>query len=284
MTVDEQNERLLALAARYLNGLTPVADPEEVRRLSRQTGMTEGFALAVLFARDSGLNIDGSRDDMDLFMNQLLPSIRKEDPFDYENDPYLRRVPFPRSADGTWRTLRLSYRPCELFPCGDAHLRPDGRLIQPLGFFDRAFSFPAIFQGEDMWMSVTPNEINTMKGPVSRARGLVLTGGVGLGYYAFRALDKDEVTHVTVVERDESALRLFRDRLLPSFPHPEKLTLLQADAFDVIGRGLAGYDCVFWDLWHNVSDGLPLYQKLKALEESGIRYDYWLEDTLKLYL
>lgn len=44
------------------------------------------------------------------------------------------------------------------------------------------------------------------------------------------------------------------------------------------------YDYVFVDIWHDPSDGVPLYLKFKALERKETKYSYWIEDTIKLYL
>ena len=60
--------------------------------------------------------------------------------------------------------------------------------------------FPAILENDRIWMTVTPNEIETMKEPVDQAFGNVLTFGFGLGYYAYMISEKEEVTSITVVE------------------------------------------------------------------------------------
>ena len=65
---------------------------------------------------------------------------------------------------------------------------------------------------------------------------------------------------------------------------PDALEIIQADAFDFAPKHLPAYDVVFTDLWHDVSDGLPLYQRMKALEVPGVKYLYWIEQTLRCYL
>lgn len=112
----------------------------------------------------------------------------------------------------------------------------------------------------------------------------MLTFGLGLGYYAFHCLLKSDVDTVTVVEQNPDIIELFRTLLLPHFPRPDALQIIQADAFDYAKTHLREYDTVFTDLWHDVSDGLPLYQRMKALEVNGPKYLYWIEKTLKCYL
>jgi AraC-like DNA-binding protein len=61
-------------------------------------------------------------------------------------------------------------------------------------------------------MSITPNEIVTMREPVARASGRVLTLGLGLGYYAYMVHLKEDVTDVTVVEREQAVIDLFEKK------------------------------------------------------------------------
>ena len=108
--------------------------------------------------------------------------------------------------------------------------------------------------------------------------------GLGLGYFAFHAIQKGEVQHLTVVERDRDVIDLFRSVLLPQFPNAEKLEIVQADAFDFLKdpKTLLQYDSVFADLWHDPSDGLDLYIRLRKIETKvkADKIDYWIEPTL----
>jgi hypothetical protein len=44
----------------------------------------------------------------------------------------------------------------------------------------------------------------------------------------------------------------------------------------------ARFDYVFCDLWHDASDGLDLYLRLKKYEKKApdARFDYWIEPSL----
>ena len=132
-------------------------------------------------------------------------------------------------------------------------------------------------------MLITPNEIETMKSPIEKAFGDVATYGLGLGYFAFMASEKETVSSVTVVERDEKVIRLFEEHILPQFPHKNKIRIVNEDAL-VYAQGENRHDFVFADIWHDPSDGCDLYLKLKACEREGVAYEYWIENTLKLYL
>lgn len=86
----------------------------------------------------------------------------------------------------------------------------EGRQIPQIGFFDTEFMFPALLENDRIWMTITPNEIETMKEPVDGAFGHVLTFGLGLGYYACMVSEKENVESVTVVDMNEDVIRLFK--------------------------------------------------------------------------
>jgi hypothetical protein len=89
---------------------------------------------------------------------------------------------------------------------------------------------------------------------------------------------------VTVVEKDPSVIKLFCEHILPQFPHREKIRVIEADAFAYMEHQMPreGYDYIFSDIWHDPSDGLPLYLRLKKYESLSptTRFDYWIEPSL----
>ena len=189
------------------------------------------------------------------------------------------------SQAGAFELGYASYRPYELFVADDLRAYPDGAVLPVLGYFTRPFAYPVLTENGREWMTATPNEINTIRPMAEAAHGHVLTLGLGLGYFAFHALLNPRVESVTAVERSADAIRLFRERILPAFPHPECLTILQADAFAAAPALYRSgqYDFVFADLWHDAADGLPMYERLKHMEVPGPEYRYWIEKTLEFY-
>ena len=189
------------------------------------------------------------------------------------------------SQAGAFELGYASYRPYELFVADDLRAYPDGAVLPVLGYFTRPFAYPVLTENGREWMTATPNEINTIRPAAEAAHGRVLTLGLGLGYFAFHALLNPRVERVTAVERSADAIRLFRERILPAFPRPERLTILQADAFAAAPALYRSgqYDFVFADLWHDAADGLPMYERLKKMEVPGPEYRYWIEKTLEFY-
>lgn len=284
----ESNRELLRRLSIFLNQTHDFIEPEIIRSLTEECGLDEKTAFSMVLASAIGLEIDRNPSDKALYSAYFPEMIKPLDTLEFEENPYYRTVYIPAGSFGRWEMREEAYRPYEAFVCDDFLLPGDGRMIPQIGFFRRAFRFPAVLENGREWMLITPNEINTMKEPIAEAKGRVLTYGLGLGYYAFMVSAKPEVSQVTVVERDPEIISLFRRFLLPQFPAAEKIRLVRSDAFSYAEQKMPGehYDFVFTDLWHDPSDGVPLYRRMKQLEPSspGTKFAYWIEKTLRCYL
>ena len=278
------NECLLTLISEYLTFTPDAIVPEDVHALTAE-GLSIDESYLTLLAARCGLDKTNPTDER-LCREYFPRMIRRHDPAIYEADAYFQAV---KPAIGANAGVDLVYeriKPMELFIADDFHRDEAGRILPQLGWFARTFDFPAIREDGQVWMTVTPNEINTIQPAVRESRGKVLTYGLGLGYYAFHCLTKADVESVTVVEKNPAVIDVFTKHLLPFFPRQDKLRIVQADAFDYAENVMPGecFDTVFTDLWRDVADGLPLYQRMKALETAGPRYLYWMEKTLKCYM
>lgn len=207
------------------------------------------------------------------------------DPKPYLNDPYSKLIHFHNEKHGDWELINDSYRPFEGFVSNELTIIRDGNYkeITPLGYFKQSFPFLEVRQKGTTWMSVTPHEINTMKGAIEKAHGKVLTFGLGLGYFALLASLKKEVGQVTVVELDPTIIELFKRYILPQFPFKEKIRVIQDDAFRFAKKlHDEEYDFIFDDIWHLPTDGLYLYLKMKKClpEFKKTELVSWVEPSL----
>ena len=211
----------------------------------------------------------------------LDQAYRKADAGQYMSDPYYAAISFPDVSEGEWEFCHETVDAGEPFVCGELLLTDDFREIPQVRYFDEVFSYPVVKQGGREWMAVKPNEIETMKMPLQKVSGRVLTLGLGLGYFTYMASLKEDVSDVTVVEHDPQVISLLKKYLLPQFLHPEKVRIVEGDAFDILSSlNPEDYDWVFMDIWHDAQDGLPLYLRAKPLEKPGVNYLYWVEETL----
>lgn len=117
-----------------------------------------------------------------------------------------------------------------------------------MAYFTGPVRVPALYDRmQRVWMSLTPMEILTQRPGLRKARGRVLVGGCGLGWFARRCLEKPGVTSVTIVDRDNDVLDYFGRKLLPvALGLQKKLTLVCADAYE---QAHAPYDSYLFDIW-----------------------------------
>ena len=160
----------------------------------------------------------------------------------------------------------------------------DFRELPPLGFFTEEFSFPAILENGNEWMTLTPVDLDTCEEAIEAAHGKVITFGLGLGYYAYMASEKETVDSVTVVELSEDVISLFKEHILPKMPNRHKIKIINADAFKYAEEQMPeeNYDFAFVDTWRDASDGAPMYLRMKSLEHlsPSTEFMYWIENFL----
>ena len=207
---------------------------------------------------------------------------------DYLANPYLTKLKSLSFSKNDWALTNKTIKAYTLFPYEEEyHYGSDYLLKMSLAFFDQDYIYPSISLYGNEWMSLNPYEIRTMETPILLAKGKVLTLGLGLGYFAYMAHLKEEVKEVHIVEMDKGLIDIFYEYLLPLFEHPEKIHIHKADAFRFIESiNDKDFDFIFSDLWHDVSDGLPMYIKLKQ-SLNRFKYTqclYWIECALVTYL
>ena len=204
------------------------------------------------------------------------------------HNPYLKALENVSFIDHHWSLEHKKMKAYTLFPYEEEyHYGSNYTLKMNLGFFDMDYTYPTLSLFDHEWMSLNPYEIRTMEIAISTAKGKVLTLGLGLGYFAYMVHLKEDVKEVHIVEMDVDLIKAFNQYLLPLFPYPEKIHIHKADAFYFINDIKdKDYDFIFSDLWHDVSDGLPAYIKLKQAFKgySSTKIHYWIEGSVVSYL
>ena len=285
--ITEDNYKVFALLSNYLNHAPDFINKEEMDEIVN-SGVSYEYAFAVILAAAFGLDIVDHVDDKDLFNKYFNKMIHKLDADEYYNNPYYKNIKIPTIKIGNSELKYEKYKPFEGFVCNDIIQTKEGRQIPQIGFFETEFMFPAILENDRIWMTITPNEIETMKEAVDQAFGNVLTFGLGLGYYAYMVSEKENVESITVVEMNEDVIHLFNKYVLPQFKNAEKIKIIKADAFEYAQKHMSKgkYDFVFTDLWHDVSDGIDMYLKMKKYEKQSPNtvFSYWIEKSILCYL
>lgn len=285
--VKEDNYKVFALICNYLNHAPDFITIEEMEELVKY-GVSSEHAFGVILAAAFGLDIVDKAEDKDLFNNYFKKMIHKIDVNEYADNPYYKNIKIPTIKIGTSELKYERYKPYEGFVCNDIIQSRVGRQIPQIGFFENEFMFPAILENNRIWMTITPNEIETMKEAVDKAFGNVLAFGLGLGYYAYMVSEKEDVDSVTIVDINDDVIHLFQKYILPQFKNAHKIKIIKADAFEYAQTHIipGNYDFVFTDLWHDVSDGIDMYLKMKKFESFSPNtvFTYWIEKSILCYL
>ena len=223
-------------------------------------------------------------EESEIYVDEALKE-EKED--EYLSNPYVKAINISHVKQGKYTLFKDKYEPFELFARDDIKVL-DNYVEQPqIGYFTKPFSFLALKERDVTWMSLNPNEINTMKKGIERASGNVLVLGLGLGYFPFMISLKDDVKDITIIERNKDVIALFKDNILPNFKHKEKIHIIQDDAIRYVQKLQkdTSFDYIFADLWHNQEDALRLYITLvKEENRLNIPTDYWLETSILAYV
>lgn len=276
---EELNLNLSDLAQRRL--VVPM-DNEQLKEGAEKISQvlhTSPDRLAPLIVIGNVLGYKGR--DMSDFIVNMLPYITVYKSEELRSNPYYSRINAVRMEEGRFRIENTEFLKGELFfdrePASEGYKR-----INRMGVFDGDMYYPGFYEGDRCWMSITPNEIVTMKPSIDEASGKVLTLGLGLGYYAYMTHLKDNVESVTIVEREPEVIDIFRNVILPQFDMPEKIHIVRADAFEFLENTDDGeYDYCFADIWQNPVDGMDDFLKARKL---GNRFRkmtcrYWIEES-----
>ena len=279
----ELNFRLTRLYANYLEHYNEIINADMIDALCGDGEIDVKDGLVAILCQIFGLDIDGTPDERVLIRDYVTPSVRVMDAERYRSNPYYRNIKIPEIKKGRWELKRESYPAYRGVIAADIVF--DGfREIPPLGFFKERFDFPAVLEDGNEWMTLTPVDLDTSDEAIERAHGKVVTFGLGLGYYTYMVSEKEEVESITVVEKSEDVIALFKEYILPQFSHPEKVRIVNADAFEYAEHIMPAerYDVAFVDTWRDASDGAPMYERMKRLEHlsPNTEFIYWIENFL----
>ncbi len=280
----DRNYRWTHLVSDLLSFAPTIITKEMVDTLTEGTALSKEDAVRALLTEVLGLHPEESAEDRILQREYLFPAVRVYSPDRYKNDSYVKNVAGREIKNGKWEYVMQTYPPYRAAVAGDVETEEDATERMPLCFFNAPFSFFSVAENGNEWMTLTPVDIDTCQEAIDAAHGRVITFGLGLGYYAYMVAEKAEVESVTVVEKSHEVIEAFRSGLLPHFPHAEKITIVEADAFEYAEAIMPHehFDLAFVDTWRDAGDGLPMYLRMKPLEKlnPNTKFLYWIENFL----
>ena len=250
---------------------TDIINPDEVKQYIKE-GLEEKEAILEMLYGFYGLEHNEINDQvMDKY---ILNNLTRLEANDYLSNPYVKAIKNV-GKNKKYALKYIDYEPYQLFAYDDIQMKGYEEHSR-IGYFANKFSYLALTQGNNIWMSLNPNEIETMKPYIAKAKGDVLVLGLGMGYVPFMMANKEEVKSITIVEKDPEIISLFKEFIWPNFVNKNKIKIMQDDAINYTKKNNK-FDYIFADLWHDPEDGLPLFVELKRIDRN---IDCWLEVSL----
>ena len=250
-------------------------NPDEVKQYIKE-GLDENEAIYNCLFDFIGVSKD-DEESQKVLSEYFLNNLKKLNPSDYINNSYVKAIK-KTGRKGKYALKFIDYAPYQLFAYDDIKINGYKEYSQ-IGYFDHKFSYLALTEGGNIWMSLNPNEIETMKPYINKAKGNVLVLGLGMGYVPFMLSLKNCVKSITIIEKDQEIINLFNELIYPSFVNKEKIKIIKGDAIEFARKSQkeGTYDYIFADLWHDPEDGLPLFVALKQINKN---IDCWLEVSM----
>lgn len=208
--------------------------------------------------------------------NYIKDNIHELDINEYKNNPYFKNIKINNKRINNIEIKNLSYKPYEGFISDDFKFNYN-KEITSIGYFKEEFKYPAILENNRIWMLITPNEINTMKPHIEKAKGNILVCGLGLGYYPYLASLKDEVKSITILETNKDIIDLFKKEILPQFENNNKIKIINESCYSYLKKNSLNFDYTFIDIYHDPIDGILPFIKLSKLK---INKSFWLTNGL----
>lgn len=285
--INDNNKIILSLVSNYLNHDSTYINKKMIDIFKKNVtkNITNEEAYKILLINLFSDQVDSKY--YSLIKEYIIKGVKKINIKEYLNNPYYLYMKANNIKQESWELKKINYQPYEGFIYNFTKENDNFVSHPSLGFFDKEFSYLTVLENNREWMAVKPNEIETMKEPINKATGNVLTFGLGLGYFAYMISLKEDVNSITIVEKDEKVIELFNKYLLPNFEYKEKINIINEDAFLYYNRlNDNEYDFIFIDIWHDVSDGIYSYLKFKNNENKfkNTKVEYWIEKEILLFL
>jgi hypothetical protein len=120
-------------------------------------------------------------------------------------------------------------------------------------------------------MSLTPAEMISQRNGIHKAKGKVVIGGLGMGWFLRRVCEKEDVDEVIVVERSQELLDWYGHRLCER--HPKVTAVICNDVYSETTRH--GNAQFLLDIWPTYLGARQDKRLRKARESLGGRLWAW---------
>lgn len=145
----------------------------------------------------------------------------------------------------------------------------------------KEINIPIFTINEQVWMSCTPMEMASHYVPIRKAKGKVGVGGLGMGYYILRIMNKKSVTNIDVYELNQDVINTFKNEF-SNRDGFEKINFIQGDLFDNLID--TEYDFFYNDIYpqlgmeeaiEDMKNIVSNYKKIKVYHYWGYEFDFF---------
>jgi len=140
------------------------------------------------------------------------------------------------------------------------------------------FDVPVFSIDGVVFMSTTPMEVESHIIHIEEAKGDVIVGGLGMGYYISKIIKKPEVTSVTIIEQNKAVIAMY-EKLMETnkdFFYSDKIKIIHADLVTYESEQV--FDYAYFDIWATLDteeisedfNNIVLENKIQSK-----RYGFW---------
>ncbi|MEI7667653.1 MAG: hypothetical protein WCI62_01485 [Erysipelotrichaceae bacterium] len=204
------------------------------------------------------------------------------------SSPYHTHIHLDKVSDKNFHYSQEIMPANELFNVSTIHPDPNQELNDwmTLRALDEPYEAVFLSQDEDIWMMDSPSEANTMDPYALKAKGNIITFGLGIGYFIYMASLNPNVKSITVIEQSSEVIAMFKHAILSQFETKVPITIIQGDAFDYFNASyLNRFDYGFVDIYQSNDDGFNMIENLleQYLPELN-KIDFWIEASCLEFL
>ena len=142
--------------------------------------------------------------------------------------------------------------------------------------FDGDVEIPIISERSgEVWMSYTPQEVYTCEKGTRKAEGVVILGGLGLGYMANMIMQKESVKKLYIFEIDSDVCEIIGSELLKNDIGSDKVVIINDSLYELHKYNI-NYDCIINDIYLTVESWMTDSQLLEAFPDFFTNNKNWI--------
>ncbi len=200
----------------------------------------------------------------------------------YNDNPYIKNIKLDKICDKHFSYELVTIEKGYLFNSDAIVDDKDRELKDYMKLRALKEDIKAIFLYQDNkeWMMSVPSEFITNDPFAYKAKGKVITFGLGIGYFVYMALLNKNVESITVIEKEREVINIF-NKIKDQFPNINKVNIINGDAFDYFNEQyLNSFDYIYVDIYKSSDDGRFLIEKLLEQYLPPIdKCDFWIENS-----